>query len=901
MKKIHQRILTLFLGLFTATTTLFAGPIKGHVFDKETNEPIIGATIQVLETGIGTVTNLDGYYELDEKSNKEIHLEIRCVSYKTIKTEGLKLSNASMELDFRMESDDLTLETLVVTARKNRENEILLIQERKLSGIAVESIGAKEMSRKGVSNAADGVKKMAGISTAEAGQVIVRGLGDRYSATTLNGIPIASPNPDNKLIPLDLFQSSVIKNITVKKVYEACNYADYCGAHINIETKENIDDSFFNVSFNAGGMINALFKDFYSSDKENGLWRFSNPTAQLEGLSSTQIQNYLKSNDIFGTDFAIHNTHDLLPDFGASLNFGRNFKVGKGNIDLMASGSIKNSHEVIEDSYKATFTAQGTMLDEFTSDNYTSELDITALSNLTWHYNQTGKLNYNILYARNASDNYKFREGHDEEGIDLVGSNSVIHVYHLLNHQLNWKQKISKNWDVTANASYSSTGSNEPDRRQVMYRYTDGVLKLFSLNQQETMRYFGRLGENETVEDIKFDYRNANRKLKIDFGAAYKYKNRSFESTRFYYNTTQLQTEIEGLVDILNPNAYLSQQNIANDEIKLLMDAQPRFNYYAGSEMAAGFAEMEWNPSKNLLIGLGLRYEYMNSWVNYWNDASVEKISNLKSGDLFPALNVKYSFLKDQNLKFSASKTVTRPGFVEMAPFLYKESYGSDEIRGNENLQNGYNYNLDMRYENFFRNNDMFSMACYYKHLLNPIERVQKMAGGSAVNTFLNANSGMAAGMEIEFRKTLPAGFLMGMNASYIYTNVILPENGVYTDDNRALQGASPYMVNADLSYRHSFDESRTMQLTMLYNLQGPRIHAVGINGVSNVVQEAVNTLDFAGSYQWSEHFCLKIKMKNILNEDIKLTQKIESMAEKIVVQHHKIGVGFEIGFNYNL
>ena len=140
-----------------------------------------------------------------------------------------------------------------VVARKNLEGERALQMERRKATLAIENIGSKEMSIKGISNVEEGVKKITGISIADAGQLIVRGLGDRYSTTTLNGLPIASPNPDNKLIPLDLFPSSTIQNITVSKVYNAEAFADYSGAHIDISTKENIAEDFFSISSTPAG------------------------------------------------------------------------------------------------------------------------------------------------------------------------------------------------------------------------------------------------------------------------------------------------------------------------------------------------------------------------------------------------------------------------------------------------------------------------------------------------------------------------------------------------------------------------------------------------------------------------------------------------------------------------
>ena len=186
----------------------------------------------------------------------------------TVETEDpTSLSYGDGGLTIYLEPDNEALMNAVVTARKNLESLQALQNERIMSGFAIENMGAREMSIKGISNAQESVAKLSGISIASAGQLIVRGLGDRYSTTTLNGLPIASPNPDNKLIPLDIFPSSTIQNITVSKVYEASSFADYSGAHVDISTKEGADnEDFFNISFSTGGYFHTLSGDFYSMD-----------------------------------------------------------------------------------------------------------------------------------------------------------------------------------------------------------------------------------------------------------------------------------------------------------------------------------------------------------------------------------------------------------------------------------------------------------------------------------------------------------------------------------------------------------------------------------------------------------------------------------------------------------
>lgn len=248
-------------------------------------------------TNIGVIADLDGNYNLAGLKNGTYNLEIKYVSYKTIQIRNIKVSGSTPTvLNFEMEPESQVLGDVTVVARKNLEGEKALLQERQKATLAIENMGAKEMSLKGVSSVADGVKKITGVSLASAGQLIVRGLGDRYSTTTLNGLPIASPNPDNKLIPLDIFPTSTVKNITVSKVYEAGAFADYSGAHVDIGTRENTGEDFFSISINAGGKINTLFKDFYSSDRKGSLFSTGNLNKSLLTMNKSEFEDsYVKT------------------------------------------------------------------------------------------------------------------------------------------------------------------------------------------------------------------------------------------------------------------------------------------------------------------------------------------------------------------------------------------------------------------------------------------------------------------------------------------------------------------------------------------------------------------------------------------------------------------------------
>ncbi|MDR0661190.1 MAG: TonB-dependent receptor [Prevotellaceae bacterium] len=907
----HKRInFALKLFFTTVFSTFFfsltAQTVTGVVTDARTQETLPGVTIEAKGTTSIAVSDVDGKYTLKLQVGKHT-ITASFISYTSLEITDVELSDDKPTiLNIELKEATNKLNEVMVVGRANMEAERNLQLERQKSAVTTENIGAREMSAKGLSTVADGIKKVTGVSMEGNTKVFVRGLGDRYSMTSLNGFPIASPNPDNKLIPLTLFPTSVVKNISVNKVYQPSVFGDYSGAHINIETKENIGADYITLSLSVGGKTNTLFSDFYSSDKGSvgipylGISKGLNLSNKVKNIRADDFDQYQQTHNPFKTSFAI-NKNTALPEFGVDFGLGKSWMIGRKKLNALFDINFNNDYTIYDDAYISTVNAQGIIRDQYSYNKYAYETTTTALGQLNYTIRDNDMLSYNIMFVNNTEDSFTERAGFDAEGIELLGSNSVYHIYTLLNNQLTGSHYLVNNrlladWQV----SYGRTTSDEPDRRQVMFtENNDGSLSLFKLNQQETMRYFGELFEDEWNGDIRFKYSLNKGEDNINFlraGASIRSKSRDFYSANFYYNVKNLHPQIDNIYDT---DSYLSYENVRNGTIQISKNSQPRNKYFADADIYAAFVDFEFYLAKQLLLAAGIRYEHSRLWVNYWTDAAKEMESELVADDLFPAINLKYNPRNNQNLRFSLSRTVTRPSFIEMAPFEYKESYGGATIRGNADIQNGYNYNVDLRYELFRGYGDMYSLGVYYKYLDSPIERIQEYSG-SLVQSFRNVDKGIVAGAELEVRKYLAKNLKVDFNASYIYTHISLPEDGLYTDKSRALQGASPYLLNLDLNYTPKFSQDRELSLSAVYNLRGQRISSVGINKVSNVVEEEFNSLDFIASYALSEKMKIKLQAKNIFNQKQEFTQEIKTTGKKEVVEYYKKGVGVALGFSMN-
>ena len=891
MKKLLLSVL-----LLTVTFICDAANLRGVVFDASTKEPLIGVTVYVKGTTNGDATDLDGRFEISNLKDGPYTIIVSYISYTTQEIQ-VQLSDNTPELQIGLESDNQQLDEVVVTARRNMESERVLQAERKQSTIAIENLGAKEMTIKGISNVQEGVKKITGISIAPAGQLIVRGLGDRYSITTLNGLPIASPNPDNKLIPLDLFPSSTVQNITVSKVYDAASFADYSGAHINISTKSDVPDDFFQIGLNIGGAFNTIGSTRYQMDRECTLFRTPSMDKRAIDMPLLDFDDYAAKNNIFRTSFAVDKKR-VMPSLGGNLGFGKNFKIAGQTLTILASANLSNDYQNIYDAFYKTLEATGNTQSDFNYDSYKQQLKMAALGYVGTTLRQNDRIGYTFFYTRDANDTYQLREGVDAEGHHLVGSNNVTHIYSLQSHQLSGLHEfLSDKLELDWAASYSQTSSDEPDRRQVMYVKEGDALKLFKLNRQETMRYFGYLDEEEWNGRVSLKWRwNDKSFLKVGFN--YKDKSRDYLGTRFYYNLNKINPTIANPYDT---DEFLNMTNIANRDIVIERKKQPKDSYLAGNRIFAGYILTDWYIMDNLLLNLGLRYEISQQWVRYASDGGdwYSRQRDLEKNDFFPAINLKYTINDAHNLRFAASRTITRHSFIEMAPFLYQESYGAAQVRGNENLQNAYNYNIDLKYEWFTQNGDMVSVTGYFKYLESPIERIQELNGGATLHSFRNAENGVATGVEVELRKELARGLRLGVNASYMYTNVKLPDGGAYTNKERSLQGASPILLNADLTWSHKFGNQGALNLALLYNMQGSRIYAVGVSQLGDIKQRAVHTLNFSAGYNINDRLGLKFQINDLLGSDMVYEQEVPATGQKVEVERFRRGQNFEIGINY--
>ena len=363
--------------------------IKGAVKDKLSKEPLIGATIRLLGTQAGAVTDMEGNFELNSMGILEgmYDIEIKYVGYKTEVRHKVRVENGKQViLNLELETDAQELADVVVVAKKNRENENMLLLEQQKAVIAVQSVGVRELSRKGVSDAEGAVTKVAGVSKQDGVKnVFVRGLGDRYNATTFNGFALPSEDPEYKNISLDFFGTDIIQSVGVNKAFNAGGSSDVGGATIDIVSKELIGSG--NLGFGISGGLNTqtVAADFRKQDGVNFMGFANRPEPADE--NSWNFRNKL---DPSAQHLQINRSY--------SISGGKRFYVGKDKnpLSFFLTAGHTTDYQYTDEIIRNTTTG-GTVYKDMNGKKYAENISQLALANVDFDMQNRHHISYNLM------------------------------------------------------------------------------------------------------------------------------------------------------------------------------------------------------------------------------------------------------------------------------------------------------------------------------------------------------------------------------------------------------------------------------------------------------------------------------------------------------------------------
>ena len=890
--------------LFLITTSLTSqnGSIRGKVFDKADNEPLIGAAVTVSGTTIGSATDFDGSYTISNLNPGTYTLIISYISYKTLTKTNVQVEGGKENvLDIALKSADIDLGEVEVVARANRESENILLMERKNTLLATQAVGAKEMTRKGLSDAESAVANVSGVSKQEGVKnVFVRGLGDRYNATYLNGFPIPSEDPEYKNIALDFFSTDVIQNIGVNKVFNSSLAGDVGGALIDISSKELVGQQALSFEASVGANLDAFQAD-YLKQSGSSYFGFADRTKPTDNQFT--FKNSL-------------DPHSVVPlNHGFGVSGGKSFKIGDNAnplsffMVLSHSKGYSITDEIVRNSNTAGIVYQDQKGKKFS--NNTNQL---ALANVQYGFN-SHRLTYNFMMVHVNNEYVGVYKGlHSErhqDSDDYMGAlrRQQINDNILITNQIMSDWKLNEKMQLNVGFSHNNIKGAEPDRREnYLSRDVDGSYFLTGSNRQK--RFFSLLKNNDFNAKVNLSYqlndKFQNNASNVQIGYIGRFVNDRFEAQEYNFSA------VSGHYNIDNPKLD-EIYTLANQEAGKFSMTEGEINSYRVNKFIhSPYAEINYQLADKLFVNGGLKADKVDLTINH----RVQHVSSGKESInkfyILPSLNAKYDINNKHSLRLGLSKTYTLPQSKEYSPYQYVNI--SFVSQGNPNLIPSDNYNADLKWDFYLSPSELISVTGFYKHIVNPIARVD-IGNSAGLITYNNISDfATVGGAELEIRKNLfnfvESGIekvnrlSVGLNTSYIYTDLVVrytDNSGQPTSRNTQLEGAAPFIVNFDISHNYTSGDLSFVN-SIVFNYFSDRIHTISsLDGYKDIIEQGIPTMALVSSAKINKNITLKLSANNILNPAFKLTRETSDGSENIVLNEFRKGMNISFGLTYDL
>lgn len=869
--------------LMMATVYGMAQTIVGKVADGKTKEALIGAMVTIKGTDKRAVTDMDGNFTLDGlRSNAAYDLVVSYVGYKTQTLSQVKVKNgAGEELLVAMQLDEHTLGEVSIVGIERKNTEVAAVQQVKNSDVIVSNVSAQEIEKTQDSNAGEVIRRVPGVSLIDDKFVMVRGLSQRYNNVWMNGGAVPSSEADSRAFSFDIIPSQQIDNLTIVKTPSAEYPADYTGGFILINTKEiPVSNS---LSFTVGGNWNdASLGDFST---------FSKSTSSLESMGSSLLTGG------FNNDWMVKNKN-VYGDLKLGMNGAYRWQLGAHRLGLIAAANYSNEYRTYEDMQNNLFGVydvandHSNYLRHSVDDQYNNNRRIGAMLNFTL-LSPSGNYKYELknIFNHLTNQRYTWREGVSAQA-NL--ENSAEYYYRsrtAYNGQLTGKHTFTGDqldWSV----GYAYANRHLPDRRRYLVddAIENGQMALTTGN--DISREWTQLDEHifsanvNNKKELKFNAWTPS----LKFGAYGEYRTREYKAREFIYNWDASNNSLPaGFRQMDIPTLLSDEANLGAGKLDVLEQVRWRNNYSGHNTLGAGYltASLPFGP---LSILAGVRFEHndMELISNTRDNERSESSRHYRDDDLFPSFNATYKFNDQHQLRASYGRTINRPEFREVSSSVYYDFDLASSVQGNTELKSCRIDNIDLRYEFYPSRGEQISVAAFYKHFDSPIEWTYTVAGGTdLIYSYKNAQSANNIGLELDIRKDLSfiglRNFSWSFNGALIHSRVTFPAGS--KEENRPMQGQSPYLVNTGLFYRN---EGQKLNVALLYNRIGKRIIGVGRSEgttgsgsdetarIPDSYEMPRNVFDLSASKRFGDHWELKVNLRDILAEKVYYKQFAE-------------------------
>lgn len=906
-----------FLTLLLVPAALAAqetGRIVGRIVETGQGAPIAGAQVVVAGTSIHTVSAIDGRYTLQNVPVGPVSITARMLGYAPKTVTGLVVTSKDVvEQNISLTASVVQLEEVAVTAEAEKGSLNAALDQQKNSNSVINTISAEQIAKSPDSDAGAAVQRVSGVSVEDGKYVIVRGLGERYTTTALNGAAIPSAETDRKVVPLDLFPTNLLDGITTSKTFTPDQPGDFSGARVDLKTKEFPAGRVINLGVSAGFNTAVTGQNIAQAPTVSGDW-FGNgagPRAlpanvaaagDLSGSTPAEVNSYIAS---FRNVWA-PNQGDGNGAGGFNASIGGEDPLFGHLFGYLASFTYGYTQEVRTDQTKGV-TKVGSEWDtalpinQYTGSSAIGSVLWGGMLNFSTRIGANSKLDFNNTYTRGADNAVEDLGGLNEEFDREFLFSRLTYVQRSIrtnqlvgNHLLGQRNYLT--WQVATNG----VNRDEPDRSDIGYTTTTGpngelVPDAWFGQTRFATRTWSTLNQTnwDMGANLQHSFGSLSRPWNVKAGGAWRTGQRTVDIRAYdIVNQSLPNSELQQA-----PEQVFSQANIDNGAFIMQANANGG-RYDANEDIYAGFVQAELPLTSRLQFVGGARLEAWNLVVNSVTTQGATVTSNPNKVDILPSIGLNYILTPDQNLRFAATQTVSRPEYRELAPISYFEQVGFAVTQGNPALNRALIQNVDLRWEWFPRGGEILSAGVFYKHFDSPIEKVYIAAAGANILSYVNAEAANNFGLELEARKNLDfAGSFMRQftafaNVTLMKSNIVVGNDSISaaTNPERPMVGQSPFIVNAGLLWAQ-----KAWAASLLYNVQGQRILEAGVGGIPDAYEQPRSMLDATVQIPILPTLTAKLEAKNLLNARYLFEQG------GVVRQAYYTGRIFGIGFRWEI
>jgi TonB-dependent receptor len=848
-----------------ANAALGSASVAGLVSD-DSGSPIPGVTVTATRDGVAepvvTVTEMDGHFLLTGLKPGSYHIDAVLDGFQPVATTVKLATGQKVDVAFKLVP--AFGETVEVVGQAVQTGEVAILESRREAAVVSDSISAEEIRKTPDSSAAGVVERLTGVTVLGDKYVFVRGLGERYSGTTINGSTVPTTETEKRVVPLDLFPAKLLDSVNVVKTYTPDKSGDFGSGVVEMTTTQFPSSQSVKLTMGTG---------FQSGTTGNGFRRYSGGLSRFgsggQALPNMFPATYIQRSSILNPsgftpaelesigetligDWTGRSISNAAPNSDFALTYGNTFNRLGVVLSFVSNHGYNNSDEIQR---FFGLAAGGELIpqNDYTLNTDRESANTGIVGNVSVRLTDSNRLYFNSVTTRDASSEDRFQEGlQTNSGGDIRDYRVRYQLEEVQSNRLRGEHNLGGpglgsliEWNVAR-----SNATNDSNLRENIYREASpGVFTMQTgFADSGKLEYFGledKVAEGGLNYSVFFAPASGSWSGQIKSGLDHQNRTRDFGARRFRF----VPTNIQGLDLSQTPDEIYTAQNIGPTGFELRENTGVNDAYDAEHTVDAAFVMTDVTAGKWRVIG-GARYENSDQRVSTFNPFDVTKVvdSIHENNNVLPSLNVVYALQPRTNLRFAYGRSVNRPEFRELSPFVFTEVAGGRSVSGNPDLEQATIDGLDVRWETFPSSGEVLAASAFYKRIEKPIERIVQPTSDLR-QSFVNAEQATLYGLELEFRRSLepltPLLRMWSVNANYahIESNVDVGEHqfSVVTNTERPLEGQSDDVANVALQFYHP--QWGTM-FRVLGGYSGRRLTEVGAFGLPDTYEDAYTSLD---------------------------------------------------------